>query len=167
MYQCHPTNGGNGLLFTPSFCTGQMGELRGAVRVIITPPPNTPSTRSQRCLHLCFLLGRSSPSELLFVGGGEQESEGSVPIPQPSFAFALPAAKAFTFGVTEPVWGFCLMFRVSVRTIHPGIGEVMGSGLHQSCYEQDSNQSSIYHPIRQYTGPPGVNVSSALMSQIS
>lgn len=38
MYQGHPTGGGNGLLSIPSVCTGQTGELHGAVRVI-TPCP--------------------------------------------------------------------------------------------------------------------------------
>lgn len=105
----------------------------------------------------CYLLGarKRNPSEAsLFL---------SLLSPLPS----LPAVKALTIWVTEPVWGFCLMFRVSIQTLHPGIGEVTGSGLHWSDYEQDSSQSSIYHPTRRCTGPPGVNVSSALMSQIS
>lgn len=103
---------------------------------------------------LIFCLEYSSPSSNWLL---------SLLSPLPS----LPAVKALTIWVTEPVWGFCLMFRVSIQTLHPGIGEVTGSGLHWSDYEQDSSQSSIYHPAWRCPGPPGVNVSSALMSQIS
>lgn len=87
-----------------------------------------------------------------------------------SFRFAVSLGKGFQgllpcpsyhnspyFWVIEPMCGFCLRFRISIPTLHRGTGEVMGSGF-QQFYEQDSNQSSIYHSVWWCAGPPRITV---------